>query len=171
MYSELDNVIKNYFNLFEVKPINQIKIDHYSWSDNSVYRYFEKELINKHLIRQVEIAIENEFIRWDDEYSKQMIIEGLGLMRCDKNIPSCDAWEDVHTFESVAIKSLKAFIKNNKDLDIIGVVHKAESQLIGANIQGNIQKVQICERILYELNESSLREFAELKKATLDGDN
>ena len=117
----------------------------------------------------MEIAVENEFLRWDDDYSKQIMIEGLGLMRCDKNIPSSDAWENVRTFETVAIKSLQSLIQENGDLDIVDAVCKVGCQLKEAKKRGDVQFAQIYERILYELNECSMREFNELKRTTFGG--
>lgn len=170
MTYEVKNIIKQYFCLPDDMQIDKIKIDHYSWSDNSLYRYFDKQLINMRLIRQVEIAVENEFLRWDDDYSKQIMIEGLGLIRCDRNIPSNDAWEDTNAFENAAIKSLQSLIQENDDLDILGAVRKSEYQLQEAKKREEVRLAQIYERILYELNECSLREFNELKRATLIGE-
>ncbi len=169
MNSELNNFIKSHFSLFEDNPVNQIKIDHYSWSEKSIYRYYDKQLINRRLIRQVEIAVENEFLKWDNEESKRFMIDGLSLMRCDRNIPSSDAWEDANALENAAIKSLQSLIQENVDLDIMSAVCEVECQLQEAKTQEDIRLVQIYERILYELNECSMREFNELKMATLGG--
>lgn len=153
-----------------VNLIDRIKIDHYSWPENSIYRYLTKEVINNEIMRQVEIVVENEFLRWDDEYSKCFMIEGLSLIRRDKDLPISDAWEDIHTFESVAIKSLQEIIKDHSDMEITDIIYNVECQLQEAKKLNKIQLMQIYERILYELNECSLREFYELKKATLSED-
>ena len=87
-------------------------------------------------------------------------------MCCDKNIPSSDAWEDVHAFENNAIMSLRSLIQDNSDLEITDLVRNVNFLLQEAKTQEDIRLAQIYERIIHELNECSLREFNDLKRAT-----
>lgn len=171
MNLELNNLIKSLSIFSDKVATDCLKIDHYSWPEDSIYRYFEKEFINNRLIREAEIAVENEFLRWNDEASKRFMIEGLGLIHLDRNIPSSKAWGDVHTFERAAIGYLQSLIRDNLDSNIVNIVNKAELHLQEARNKDDIRLTQIYERILYELNECSLREFNELKKTIFGDDN
>lgn len=171
MNPELNNLINILSTFSDSGALDCIKIDHYSWPEDSIYRYFEKELINKHLIKEVEIAVENEFLRWDNAAPKKFVVNGLGWMRIDGNIPVHDACCDSHKFENLAIETLRALVQRNSDLDIIDVLHKAKHLLQTAKEEDDILLKQIYERIIYELNECSLKEFSELKRAVLCGGN
>lgn len=171
MNPELNNLIKTLSTFSDNGALDCIKIDHYSWPEDSIYRYFEKEFINKHLIKEVEIAVENEFLRWDSATAKKFVIDGLRWMRIDGNIPVHDACCDSHNFENLAIKTLKSLVQRYYDLEIIDILYKAKHLLQTAKQEENVLLKQIYERIIYELNECSLKEFAELKYAVLNGDH
>lgn len=163
MNPELNDLIKILSTFSDIEALDCIKIDHYSWSKYSIYRYFEKEFINKHLIREVEIAVENEFLRWDSATAKKFVINGLGWMRIDGNIPVHNAYKDTREFENLAIEILKSLIQKNYDMGIIDILHMAKHLLQTAEQENNVSAKQIYERIVYELSNCSLTEFDDLK--------
>lgn len=141
-----------------------VKIEHYSWHEESPFRYLDKQFLNEHLMRSVEIAVENEFLSWDNEASKRFMIKCFGMMRYDENIPPHTAWTDDAAFKKAAIETLKTLIRENESSEIIDIVRKAEQHLVNAGQKGDVLLAQIYERILYELNECSLKEFNALKR-------
>ncbi len=151
------------------KIVDCVKIDHYSWHEDSPFRYLDKKLLNKEFMKWVTIAVENEFLHWDSEYAKNAMIRGLGMVRNDEIIPPHAAWEDDSAFDDAAIEALKSLVRENESLEITDIVRKAEQNLQNANSKGDTRLAQIYERILYELNECSLKEFYALKSVVADG--
>lgn len=151
------------------KIVDCIKIDHYSWHEDSPFRYLDKKLLIEDFMRKAAIAVENEFLHWDSEYAKKATIGNLGMIRNDENIPPHTDWDDDSAFDNVAIDTLKALIRENETSEITDILRKAERLLQEFNQKGDTRLAQICERILYELNECSLKEFYALKRAVAEG--
>lgn len=152
----------------EWDEVGKIKIDHYSWDKDSIYRHFNKKYINNKIIEQITVIAENEFLRWTDEYAKNSIMQLIKFIHFDSNIPEHPAWEDDTTFEKIALQLLIEILKSDKYLNLIEASNKTNLLKEEAERSGDAKKVQVYERIAYELKQCSLNEFTELKKAIFE---
>lgn len=143
---------------------NTIKIDHYSWSEHSAYRFFDKEYVNEEIERSMESLIENELFRWDADYSKKALRKLIGLVHYDAELPSCSEWEDKKQFEQKALETLVKIVKSTGVLNVDDALNEVQKKLREAKLFENKKDIQVYERLEYELTECSVKEFNALKQ-------
>ncbi|MDE7430305.1 MAG: hypothetical protein K2N34_00060, partial [Lachnospiraceae bacterium] len=148
--------------------IGHITIDHYSWCVNSIYRHVSKRDILNIINKQIEIVLENEFLRWDDEFAKKTIVDLLAVFNYDKEIPAHSEWKDDIEFENKAINVLRSILCDTSNSEISNIIHTVENLIKESKNTNDIKCTQIYERILYELNECSFKEFSALKASIND---
>lgn len=171
----LDKKPKNIL-LVEVKegltlPLNKadwdetgkIKIDHRTWAKESVYRHIDSETLNEIIVGYIFVCAENEFLRWSDEDAKKAIERALSIMRYSESIPAHTEWTDNAESEEYALSRLIEIINSDENLNILEVLKRTEVLKTEAELSANKKRVQVYERIIYELTECSLKEFESLK--------
>lgn len=151
--------------IFYGKPkTNAIKIHHYSWLENSVYRYYDKAYVNNEIENSILILIENEFFKWDEKYIKDALRKSIKIVPYDGELPSCSEWEDKSEFEQKALEALLQIVKSETILNIVEALNAVQKKLCQAKLFENKKDVQIYERLKYELTECSIKEFEALKQ-------
>lgn len=155
--------------LFKDKPKkDEIKLDHYSWSENSVYRFYEKEFVNKEIEDTICMLVKNELFRSDMDFCKRSLRLLIKNLHYEDKLPSCSEWEDKNELERKALEILVKLLKNSKDANILQVLDFVRNKLREAKLFENKKDAQLYERIKYELTECTLKEFESLKKAVAD---
>ena len=158
--------------LFKDRPKkDEIKLDHYSWSESSVYRFYDKEFVNKEIEDAMGFMINNPLFNWDMEPAKKAIRKLLKIVHYDDNLPSWSEWKDKNEFEREALGNLVGLLKNSKTANILQVLDFVQNKLREAKLFENKKDAQLYERIKYELTECTLKEFEDLKKAVSDKNN
>lgn len=147
---------------------NEPTIDHSSWCVNSIFRHVSKQNIRNLINKQIEIVLENEFLRWDEEFAKKTIVDLLATFNYDKGIPAHSEWKDDIEFENKAINALKSIICDTSNSEISNIIHTVENLIKESKNANDVKCTQIYERILYELNECSFKEFSALKALIKD---
>lgn len=154
--------------LFDGKPKrNAIKLDHYSWPEDSPYRNYEKEYVNSTIENTIETLIENEFFRWDTEYSKKALRKLIKTVRYDGNLPSCSEWENVVEFERLALYELVKIVKCKEISSVVDALDEVKKKLCEAKLFEDAKNEQLYERLHYELTECSIKEFEALKREVI----
>lgn len=148
--------------------IGHVTIDHSSWCVNSIFRHVSKQNIRNLINKQIEIVLENEFLRWDEEFAKKTIVDLLATFNYDKGIPAHSEWKDDIEFENKAINALKSIICDTSNSEISNIIHTVENLIKESKNANDVKCTQIYERILYELNECSFKEFSALKALIKD---
>ncbi len=148
--------------------IGHIKIDHYSWCVNSIYRHINKQDLLNIINKQIDILVENEFLRWSDDFAKNAIINLIAVLNYDNAIPAHSEWKDDIEFENKAIDVLKSILCDNFDYEINNIIHMVEDLIKESKNTNDTKYMQIYERILYELNECSFKEYTALKASIND---
>ena len=150
--------------LLDGKPKNKtVKLNHYSWNEESPYRYYEKEYVNQKIEDAIQIIVENEFFRRETEYSKKTLCKLIKTVRYDNDLPSCSEWENVAEFESIALFELVKIVKNIVYASLVDALKEVQKKLREAKLFENKKDIQIYERLQYELTECSIKEFEALK--------
>ncbi|MDE6442773.1 MAG: hypothetical protein K2L12_08500 [Clostridia bacterium] len=150
---------------------DKIKLDHYSWSESSVYRYYEKDFINKEIEDAMGFIINNPLFNWDMEPAKKAIRKLLKIVHYGDNLPSCSEWKDKKAFEREALENLVSLLKNSRNANILQVLDFVQNKLREAKLFENKKDAQLYERLKYELTECTLKEFEDLKKAVSNKNN
>ena len=150
--------------IFDIKlKCNKIKLNHYSWTEESPYRNYEKEYVNQTIENTKQILIENEFFRWDTEYSIKAIRKLIKIVRYDDNLPSNSEWDDKGEFERLALFELVKIVKSAWIVNVEDALKEVQKKLREAKLFENKRNTQIYERLQYELRECSIKEFEALK--------
>ena len=136
-----------------------IRIDHYSWPLHSSYRIYSKERMNKALENLLKYA---ETVK-DDASQQRGIRAFIRQFHTDpENLPKHPSWDDKE-FEEEALYCLFEIIRTNSEIKQSTARRLARSARAQARAQKDKKRIELYDRILFELTEASDKEFVALK--------
>lgn len=151
--------------LFKGKEKNDtLKIDHYSWTKDFVYRYFDKEYINGEIEREIKLLMGNEALCVDSDCLQKVLLKLMKSVPYDGNIPSYSEWDDKKKFEQKALETLVKIVAAPDVSTIADALNEVQKKLREAKLFEDKKCAQIYERLYYELTECSVKEFNALKR-------
>lgn len=139
----------------EMKRASCIKIEHYSWNANSIYRYFDKSELTSKIEKMSDRVTE------DPAVQKSMRILIKSVCADSDDMPESPSW-DYWAFQDAAVNALSALVKKPTDRRS-DVLKRARYRL--ENAIGRDREIYT--RIIYEVKMSDDREFDGLKEYLL----
>lgn len=85
-------------------------------------------------------------------------------------IPSHDSWVDEDLFIEVVISSIEKLMRSNPKMGLRGAVKKAETYLEALKQSEDFKMMQVYERLVFELQNTSEHVYTQLKKRLLESE-